>query len=236
MDNLFRSSKVKSRREKILSIIDETESINTKKLSEYFNVSHHTIRRDLNFLSKQLDLKRCHGGAKRINYSMVKHKSNYRNKIKIANELLELLFKGCNVYIDSPYINETFVGLLPDFKLKIITNDIYIYHLISDKEHLSMSTLGGCVGQFGCDCNHNNFTSSYFLDDVDIAVVEVDYIDSDGYILSKCLSQATRNRLALEKAKYKYVIYNPKKKPVASQYIYNVYSKEKIEKLTEIIK
>ncbi|MGL5110354.1 MAG: DeoR family transcriptional regulator [Vibrio ordalii] len=236
MDDLFRNSKVKSRREKILSIIDELGAVNTKELSEYFNVSNHTIRRDLNFMSKQLDLKRYHGGAKCVNSLMVKCKNNYRSRIKIGNEISALLFKGSKVYIDSHYIRETFVGLLPDFNLKIVTNDIYIYHLISDKEHISMLMLGGCVGQFGCDCNHANAINSSFFDDVDIAVVEVDYIDSDGYILSKCSSQATRQRLALENAKYKYVIYKPRNNPISSEYIYNVYSIGKIGNLTEIIK
>ncbi|NGZ14739.1 DeoR/GlpR transcriptional regulator [Vibrio aestuarianus] len=236
MDDLCRKSKIKSRREKILSIIDELGFVNTNKLSEYFNVSRHTIRRDLNSLSKQLDLRRFHGGAKCANSLMIKCNESYKNKIKIGKEISSLVFKDSNVYIDSPYIGETFVGLLPDFNLKILTNDIYIYHLISGKENIKMSTLGGCVGQLGSDCYHANLINFSFFETVDIAVVEVDYIDSDGYILSNCLSQATRHRIALENAKYNYVIYNPKSHQSLAQYIYKVYSVEKIGHLTEIIK
>ncbi|MDZ7838487.1 MAG: DeoR family transcriptional regulator [Actinomycetota bacterium] len=51
------------RREYILKIINETGSINAKKIAAKLKVSEATIRRDLNKLSQKNLVKRTYGGA-----------------------------------------------------------------------------------------------------------------------------------------------------------------------------
>ena len=52
----------------ILSILQTNGSVAVVDLAERFNTSEMTIRRDLNFLSEQYNIKRTHGGAMMLDY------------------------------------------------------------------------------------------------------------------------------------------------------------------------
>jgi DeoR/GlpR family transcriptional regulator of sugar metabolism len=55
--------KINERQEKILEMLNENRVVGVKELAKHFNVSEMTIRRDLDFLEKNNQLTRTHGGG-----------------------------------------------------------------------------------------------------------------------------------------------------------------------------
>ena len=56
-------NKKRSRRDRILELINEKGSITTAELSSHFQVTNETIRKDLHYLDSAGCIKKTHGGA-----------------------------------------------------------------------------------------------------------------------------------------------------------------------------
>lgn len=235
MKEIAKTPKSLLRREKILSLLNESDDISTNTLAKQFNVSNYTIRRDLNALADQNKIRRHHGGAKNIDSHLQTGRRTNRNKINLVKQVLPSIFEGCHIYIDSPYLAETLVSLLPDIDVKIFTNDLNVHHLITNRDQIKMYFLGGSFGESYYDFNFTDFIPRGFFEAIDIAIIEVSHIDSDGFALSECMSKATRSRLALEKAKYSHLIYNAKNDKQPKSYTFKVCSVDKIEHVIEVI-
>lgn len=234
MKEIIKTSKSLLRREKILSLINESDDISTSALAEYFKVSHYTIRRDLNALADQNKLRRHHGGAKSSDSLLLTGRRDNRDKINAAKQVLPSIYQGCRIYIDSPYLATTLISLLPDYDLKILTNDPQVHHLIHHKENLRVFFLGGSFGLDDKDFNYPDFIYRGELESIDIAVVEVGCIDSDDFVLCECMAKAARQRLALSKAKTSHIVRHPKTINQSKSYPFKVCSMESIEHVIEV--
>jgi DeoR/GlpR family transcriptional regulator of sugar metabolism len=67
------------RKSKILEIISREGNVNITDLSQEFNVSTETVRRDLSELSKDNKILKVHGGAIAINHPI--REENYSTRI-----------------------------------------------------------------------------------------------------------------------------------------------------------
>ncbi|WEM44841.1 DeoR/GlpR family DNA-binding transcription regulator (plasmid) [Photobacterium sp. DA100] len=235
MREIVKTSKSQIRREKILSLLNESEAISTTELAEYFNVSNYTIRRDLNALADQRKLRRHHGGAKNSGAPSKTGRRNDCNQRLIARQVLPAIFQGCNIYIDSPYLAETLVSILPDHDLRILTNNPRVHHLIANKANIRMYFLGGSFGLRDDSFHYPDFIYRGEFESIDIAIVEVDCIDSDGFALSECMNKAVRQRLALSKAKKSNIILHPQINKQSKAYPFKVCSMVNIEHVIEVI-
>ena len=56
-------NKKRSRRDRILELVNEKGSITTAELSSHFQVTNETIRKDLHYLDSAGCIKKTHGGA-----------------------------------------------------------------------------------------------------------------------------------------------------------------------------
>lgn len=218
------------RRKKILSLYHDGEYLTTDVLARYFNVSTHTIRRDLNELECQKKLKRYHGGATLSSNptKTIKIKSN------ISNQILLSIFEGCHIYIDSHYIAEYIANSLPNISIKLITSEPKLYYLIKDKGNIKFYFLGRCFGGFENDHNFLNYIPQEVFRFIDIAIVDANYIDNQGFVICDNKYKSTINRLALENAECRYLIRNEisKKKPI--NLIYKVCSIDEVEYILEV--
>lgn len=235
MREIGKTSKSLLRREKILSLLSESDDITTSALAKHFKVSDYTIRRDLNVLAAENKIRRHHGGAKNTDSPLLTGRRDNRTQVKQAKQLLPFIYQGCHMYIDSPYLAEALVSLLPDINIKILTNDLKVHHLITHKENISMYFLGGSFGRREEGFHYPDFIYRGEFESIDIAIIEVDCIDSEGYALSHCMAKAARSRLALEKAKSSHIIHNPRNNKKSESYSFKVCSVDNIEHVIEVI-
>ncbi|MGT4070903.1 UNVERIFIED_CONTAM: DeoR/GlpR transcriptional regulator [Aeromonas hydrophila] len=217
------------RREKILSLYHDGEYLTTDVLARYFNVSTHTIRRDLNALERQKKLKRYHGGATLLSNST----KIIKEKFNMANQILLSVFEGCHIYIDSHYVADYIVNLLPNISIKLIASEPDLYHLIKDKRNVEFFFLGRCFGGVESDYNFLDYIPKDIFRYIDIAIVDANYIDSQGFVLCENKYKSTINRLALENAECRYLIRNEISKEKSINLIYEVFSINEVEYVLE---
>lgn len=117
------------RQRQILDIVDERGVIRVNELSERFEVSVMTIRRDLMTLEDQGLLNRSHGGAvsrKRFTrepYFDQKGRRNRGEKTAIARAAAELAEPGETVFINSGSTTLELLRLLPPVELRVVTSN-----------------------------------------------------------------------------------------------------------------
>ncbi|WP_417561465.1 DeoR family transcriptional regulator [Marinomonas sp.] len=216
------------RREKILAMYEESEDISTKDIAKYFNVSTHTIRRDLNVLASENNLNIYHGGAKKVRKTKLEE---IENGINIINNIIPFIFEGCNIYMEASCVSECLADSLPNINIKIFTNDINVYQLIKHKDKIRMFFFGNSSSSEDLDINFSEYINKDIFESIDIAIVESEYIDSEGYMLSENLSRATLNRLAIEKAEYSYLIKDNRKKYYSNSCVYKVCSTDSFDNI-----
>ena len=92
----------------ILNILQQQHEVKVSDLAQQFNTSEMTIRRDLNFLTRQYNITRTHGGATLQQDSVVRTISFDEDKIthKEAKELIarkaaELIESRQRIFIDA---------------------------------------------------------------------------------------------------------------------------------------
>ena len=83
----------KERREKILQLITINEEAKISDLSQLFNVSEISIRRDLIKLESEDFLRRTYGGA--ISTAKVIQEQSFKEKINIFSFLFDFISKIC---------------------------------------------------------------------------------------------------------------------------------------------
>ncbi|RBP42289.1 DeoR/GlpR family DNA-binding transcription regulator [Garciella nitratireducens] len=142
------------RLEKILEYVNKKGSAEVRVLSEYFDVSEITIRRDLNKLEEEGLILRTYGGAKRkkplaheVVYDEKKFK-NHGSKVKIAKEALALIENKMTILLDAgtstfELADQILHSNLQD--LTVVTNDINIAHHLYNVNHVQVVMLGGSI-------------------------------------------------------------------------------------------
>ncbi len=142
------------RLEKILEYVNKKGSAEVRALSEYFDVSEITIRRDLNKLEESGLILRTYGGARRkkpLAQEVVYHEKKLKNhdiKVKIAREALRLIHNKMTILLDAgtttfELAEEILHSNLQD--LTVVTNDINIAHHLYNLNHVQVVMLGGPI-------------------------------------------------------------------------------------------
>ena len=164
--------------------------VTVENLSEAFQVTHQTIRRDLAYLSDNLYLARTHGGAFfQSGVSNVNHYSRQsiaqEEKIAIAKKVSALIPDNSSVVLNIGTTTEQVARslLISHQGLKIITNNINIVNIAGHSNNCEVWVAGGklrssdnaIVGSLASDFI-NNFK-------IDYAIVGISAIDKDGTLL-----------------------------------------------------
>jgi DeoR/GlpR family transcriptional regulator of sugar metabolism len=139
------------RRQKIIEFIQKDRKVYVSNLSQVFNVTEETIRRDLEKLESENRLTRTYGGAvlnqhTNEDLSFPKRKSTNRElKQKIALKAAELITDGDTIMMDTSSTCLELMEALQDKKgLTIITNSIKIpYDFVSS--HFNIISTGGTL-------------------------------------------------------------------------------------------
>lgn len=138
------------RRQKILSLLDEKETVYVSSLSKEFDVTEETIRRDLDILNEKKLLKRIHGGAVilentklELNFKIREYK-NTKEKKEIAKKAAVLVRDSDTIFLDASSTSFFLAKeLAKKQNISIITNSIrIIYHLVETGSNTIIATGG----------------------------------------------------------------------------------------------
>lgn len=133
-------------------IITEIDAIGTAlviNLSEKFNVSLETIRRDLKDLASKGKLVRVHGGAISCKMDDVGTAFNNRSRYNVdkkrtlVDKIVSEMFKGVIIGIDASSSSWLFAQELPNIPCTVVTNSINVVNTLSKKNHIKVICLGG---------------------------------------------------------------------------------------------
>lgn len=142
---------VAERQRKIVELVNERLSIRVSELSDVFNVTEETIRRDLERLEKEELLRRSHGGAVSIEKNNTetpyteREILNSSEKKAIALEGVKLINPGDQIVLDASTTAWFMAKELEDMPLTVITNSIKVAIELSKKEQVKVISTGGML-------------------------------------------------------------------------------------------
>lgn len=146
------SFSTKERRAKILQELGKQPEVTVNQLSQMYNVSEVTIRKDLNELKRRNLLTRVRGGALRLPETnlgadmAIKEKQlfHYREKRAIGRLATSLINENETIILDSGTTTLEIAKNLHNFKnLTIVTNAINIAVELSNYNRFTVILLGG---------------------------------------------------------------------------------------------
>lgn len=140
------------RKKKILDYIQKYGKASVQELTEVFQVSESTVRRDLKELEDAKLLKRAHGGA--LSLQNVKFEPTLgekkvtllKEKHAIAKKAAELIEEGDTILLDAGTTTFELAKELKVFsKLTVITNDINISQELLSYPGIEVMVVGGML-------------------------------------------------------------------------------------------
>lgn len=173
------------RREIILNKIKQNNFVSIEGLSQKLDVSHMTIRRDLEYLSSSGVIERCYGGAilkEEKSYSE-KNISNSAAKELIAEKAITFIKQNDIIFLDAGTTTLHIAKkLIHRSDLTIVTGDIEISYLLKNAEPnliifggLLQKETGSMIGNFAAEIlNQINFNIAF----VGAACIEQDFYSS----------------------------------------------------------
>lgn len=136
------------RHELILNRVEQFGKVLVNDLKDEINVSEDTIRKDLQELSKANLVKRVHGGAVRIDNSIIAFEQRIRMKSEDKREISKLALPfiedGQVIFIDSGTTNLSLTDILPtDLNVTVVTNSPTIALNLCDLPNINIQLLPG---------------------------------------------------------------------------------------------
>lgn len=151
------------RKNKIIAMLENRPSITTSELTELFQVSLETIRRDLEYLENQGALKRVHGGAIAIghlkNYASIQERSaeHQPEKRHLALTACSYIQEQDFIALDAGTTTLELASLICErfHELTVLTHSLDIIKILSRKETIRTVLAGGFyLPQENCFCGH----------------------------------------------------------------------------------
>ncbi len=140
------------RKNEILATLQKEKSVLVAQLSQKYQVTEETIRRDLDKLEKEGYVKKTYGGAvlnKNTNVDIpfkIREKTNKKEKQVIASVVSNLVEDGESVMLDSSSTSLIIARDLKNFKgLTVITNSVEILLELSNNKNLTVVSTGGIL-------------------------------------------------------------------------------------------
>lgn len=137
------------RQEQIKNKLIVEKNVYVAELSEYYDVSFETIRRDLKELEKTGLAKRTYGGAVLVdkvkNNADYKYLSNIMVDVKqnIARAAMHYIHPMDCIYIDFSTTCGQLAGMLGEFPINVMTSSLDVMNILSEKENVSLICVGG---------------------------------------------------------------------------------------------
>jgi DeoR/GlpR family transcriptional regulator of sugar metabolism len=137
--------------EKIVKLVNERGSVRVSELSEWFNVTEETIRRDLDKLEEAGRLRRSHGGAVSILDPSpeiphaIREATRAAEKRGIAAEAAKLVRPRDRILLDASTTAWYLAKTLPDIPLTVLTNSLQVSLELAGKGQIEVVCTGGLL-------------------------------------------------------------------------------------------
>lgn len=141
-----------TRKEKIISLLQENKEYEIDKLCKHFNVSLSTVHRDLNELEREGRVRKVHGGvllnvAEKVEpRNIIRLRTNVKLKKKIAAKALEFVENGDCLFLDNSTTCYYFAKALSESKfmdIVIVTNSCLVPGLFLENKNIQVVSTGG---------------------------------------------------------------------------------------------
>lgn len=145
----------KERQNKIVEAVNKEGSVLVKELSEKFDVTEDSIRKDLSLLERKGLLKKTYGGAvkNRVNthelYVSQRKGKNLKEKQAIAKKAFELIDEGDVIFLDISTANIELIRLIVEANLKVtvVTNMIDVMMSFTAPSDTKLIFIGGTLNR-----------------------------------------------------------------------------------------
>ncbi|MFK5926135.1 MAG: DeoR family transcriptional regulator [Desulfuromusa sp.] len=177
------------RQQEMLTLVQQQGFVSIETLSQNFNVTPQTIRRDINALCDQQLLTRYHGGAglsssvENVEYA-TRQVMNLEEKHQIAKMTADHISDCASVFINIGTTTEEIAkALLNHTGLRIITNNLNVAAILRSNPSFEIIITGGIVRQ-----RDGGITGEATIDfirqfKVDFGIIGISGIDTDGALL-----------------------------------------------------
>lgn len=147
------------RRDFIYRHVHEHQIANYSDLASLMNVSHMTIRRDVQVLEREGKVRRVNGGIRLsalLSQELPWQEKSYLNhkvKKEIGKFALGRISEGTIIYLDAGTTTFEIACCIPDnFRLTVVTNDFSISQLLMNKPSVDLFHVGGKVDKRNYSC------------------------------------------------------------------------------------
>lgn len=143
------------RLKQIMELLQREEMADIHQLSALLNVTSKTVRLDLEKLERMGLLQRVHGGAvlskqPPSSYPTATHRQrNLPEKAIIAHKALSLINENEVILLDDGSTSLELAKLLGDFRVTVLTNDIFIINELLYKDNVKLYVIGGSLKRDG---------------------------------------------------------------------------------------
>lgn len=209
------------RQNRIVSLVNENGSVLVKELSEQFEVTEDSIRKDLTLLQKKGLLRKTYGGAVKVRVNVHDHYvsqrkgKNLADKQKIAKKALGLIQEGDVVFLDISTSNLELARLLSESgrAVTVVTNMIDVMLAFTGRDGIKLIFLGGTFSD-GKDGFVGSLTDQeirkFRFDKAFLGVVGVDlegncattYMAEDAVTKKAILESSSKSYMMLETRKF----------------------------------
>ena len=177
------------RREQIVELVRQHGFVSIESLARRFGVTPQTVRRDINRLCEDAQLRRYHGGAGLPsdveNVAYASRQILYREeKKRIAEKVVDHIPDQASLFINIGTTTEAVAVALGRRKdLRIITNNLNVASMLSAREDFQVVVAGGLVR--GRDRGIVGEATLDFINQfrVEYAIIGISGIDLDGTLL-----------------------------------------------------
>lgn len=217
------------RQNMIVSLVNENGSVLVKELSERFDVTEDSIRKDLTLLQKKGLLKKKYGGAVKVRVNVHDHYvsqrkgKNLEQKQEIARKAFELIQDGDVIFLDISTANLELAKLLIESErsVTVVTNMIDIMLAFTADTRIKLIFLGGTFSE-GKDGFVGALTEqeikNFRFDKAFMGVVGVDLEANN--VTTYNSEDATTKKSILEASSKSYMMLETRKLASEGNYIY----------------
>lgn len=211
----------RERQNKIVEMVNADGSVLVKELSELFDVTEDSIRKDLSLLERKGLLMKTYGGAvkNRVNthelYVSQRKGKNVEEKREIARKAFDLIEEGDVVYLDISTINIELIKLIVEANLNItvVTNMIDVMLSFTASSETNFVFIGGKLnkGRDGFIGAYTNKQLAEFnFDKAFIGIVGVDldrnkvytYATDDAFTKKAIMDSSEASYMIMENRKF----------------------------------
>jgi DeoR/GlpR family transcriptional regulator of sugar metabolism len=144
----------KDRRKQIQKLLQERQEVSIREISDFFNVSISTARRDLDALVDYGKVERLHGGARLTNQappelpSLQRRMEQAKEKQAIAAVTVDMIGDNETVFLGSGTTVLEVAHRLPSrINLTVVTNSLLVANVLADRRDINLIVVGGVFRQ-----------------------------------------------------------------------------------------